>query len=252
MITVVWSKPLPELEKRLAVLSLALSGKEATANQIASDVAMAIGFAALSDINADFIVKSRKGVGKIFGKWAKLSPITIANRRIGPKDLKNQDIALRKKIVDKWYKHYLPIQLASHPEPIAKKRAKAFAEKMATKLTGKTKVATLGDRDVEILRDTGRGFNSLSPGVVAPSPNGWTYVRPTTDGGADQVFDVKPGSVTIGTNVDYMAYHQTGTSRMPARPFLPRKNEVIPQDWVDNWRDAARSALLLGLERYFS
>jgi phage gpG-like protein len=39
--------------------------------------------------------------------------------------------------------------------------------------------------------------------------------------GPDGVFLPSPQSVVVGTNVPYGRYHQRGTDRMPARPFLP-------------------------------
>lgn len=248
MTDIVWTGSRDALAEKLKVLGQVLSGGKS--HPLARDVATAIGFAALADISDDYVVKSRRGVGKIGGKWPELSPITIANRRIGPKDLQNPAIALRKKIVDKFTKFYYVKFLVSMDAATAKKKASRLANLMATKITGKSKVATLGDREVEILRDTGRGFNSLSPGMIAPAPSGWNYQKPSEEGGEDQIFEPGDGLIRIGTNVEYMEYHMTGTDRMPARPFLPGKDEPIPEEWRENWKDAAKNALIIGFEYY--
>lgn len=73
---------------------------------------------------------------------------------------------------------------------------------------GRGSPAFAGNRD--ILRDTGRLFRSLSAGV-----------EETPAGNPDQVLRLGRGEVIVGTNVPYAAYHQYGTARMPARPFLP-------------------------------
>jgi phage gpG-like protein len=39
--------------------------------------------------------------------------------------------------------------------------------------------------------------------------------------GADGIFIPSATSCIVGTSVPYAAYHQHGTDRMPARPFLP-------------------------------
>lgn len=99
--------------------------------------------------------------------------------------------------------------------------------------------------EVEILRDTGRMLNSLSPGILA----GESYMKPTSDGGAEQVMDTAPGSVTVGTNVAYALYHQEGTARMPARPFFPKDAADVPDQWWSNWADAGTQAMQGALEK---
>lgn len=64
-----------------------------------------------------------------------------------------------------------------------------------------------GKRDNKILRDTGRLANSIT-GVAAGN------------------------NVIVGTNVEYAAYHQEGTSRIPARPFLPLAG--LPMAWQNS------------------
>ena len=57
----------------------------ASDRQLAEGVFYSIGFAALSDIQADFIRKARGGVGEDGTSWPPLKPETIAySRRFGP------------------------------------------------------------------------------------------------------------------------------------------------------------------------
>lgn len=96
----------------------------------------------------------------------------------------------------------------------------------------KTKLAVLGSRKVDIMRDTGRLFRSLSPGVED---------RPS--GEQEQVFQVPPGRVIVGTNVPYAG------RQFKMRPAWPADGH-LPAGW---WRyllqvgvrGAARAARLL-------
>ena len=78
----------------------------------------------------------------------------------------------------------------------------------------------------QILRDTGRLLNSLSPGLPG------------------NILDSRPGEIIIGTNVSYAQYHQSGTPRMPARPLWPP-----PRTWPASWwrqiQQQARDGLIL-------
>lgn len=88
-----------------------------------------------------------------------------------------------------------------------------------------------GGQKSEILRDTGRLLNSLSPGVSGPS------------GSTDQVFEVRPGEVVVGTNVEYAKYHHDGTSRLPQRRLWPEPSSW-PRAWWDQLAVAARTGLI--------
>ncbi|MGH9932599.1 MAG: hypothetical protein ACREA9_25630, partial [Pyrinomonadaceae bacterium] len=59
-------------------LTQILSGKVRDTLGIATGVFLAIGFAALSDIKADFVRKSRGGIGEDGEKWPPLSPEYLA------------------------------------------------------------------------------------------------------------------------------------------------------------------------------
>jgi hypothetical protein len=88
-------------------------------------------------------------------------------------------------------------------------------------------VATLAKRrskgrtDSEILLETGDLLASLRPGIGH---------HPL--GNPEQVFDVKPGGVTVGTADRKADRHQTGTEFMPARPIVPPDGE-LPPAWIE-------------------
>lgn len=69
--------------------------------------------------------------------------------------------------------------------------------------------------DVEILRDTGLLFGSLSPG---------TFTK-------DTILQAGAGRVIVGTN--QKPWHHRGTRRLPARPYWPPDGK-LPADW---WAD---------------
>ena len=81
-----------ELVKSLAGV---LTGKAPDTLGIAQGVFLSIGFAALGDIQRDYVVKSRGSVGEDGVQWDPLKPATIAARRLGPKDKKLPHIAER-------------------------------------------------------------------------------------------------------------------------------------------------------------
>ncbi len=95
----------------------------------AKGLQLRLGVALLSQIQQDYIVKSRGGTGKDGIRWAPLKPSTIARRRKSKAD----------KVVAR------TLQLGS--------RRKLRQEEL------------YGQRVVDILRDTGRLLRSFSPGV---------------------------------------------------------------------------------------
>ena len=90
----------------------------------------ALGWAALSDVKNAFITKARGGTDEMGIKWPPLKPETIARRRVGPKDRKNNPaIKAREKIVRAEVRKILPRLMASLPEAQARSRAKQIAER---------------------------------------------------------------------------------------------------------------------------
>lgn len=76
----------------------------------------------------------------------------------------------------------------------------------------------LKERSGRILQDTGRLRNS------------WHQSGATND------------SVTVSASADYAGYHQNGTSKMPARPMVPREG-ALPPKWADEVKATAQDVL---------
>ncbi len=248
-------------------LAAVLTGRAEDNDQIARGFMLALGFAALSDIRSAFIEKSRGGTDEMGIKWQPLAPETIANRRVGP-GAKKPQIAVsdtagqrldkitqaqlvrdRERIRNRETKKAFRRFQLLLPKAEALRRARIVGGLKATAVTGKTKVQTLGSRDVEILRDTGILFNSLSPGLL----QGARYSKPTGQGGEQQIMETFPGELIVGTNVPYATTHQRGdpSRNVPARPFLPGDNYPVPQIWWDRWLRAANVALVTSIEILF-
>lgn len=243
-----------------------LVGRQADSLGIARGVYTAIGFAALSDIKQDFVTKARGGTGEDGTRWPPLTREYLAyGRRFGQGEqarLKraaglgkqhryapgNQKGLLTAEQLKRWRKIYAQLLarlLVSLPPGQAKARAAAAAWAKLKAEGAQTKINVFGGRTVEILRDTGILFNSLSPGQIGGIGPGSTYSRPPLPGGEEQIFDVIRNGVIVGTNVPYAASHNFGDPRrgIPQRQFLP---QVAPQVWTDRWAEVADQALLEG------
>lgn len=233
-------------------LAAVLGGNSPDKHGIAVGFNMAIGLAALHDIHQAFLVKAGGGTDEMGIKWPPLSPQTVAGRRVGPRDVKRDPaVKERKKIVDREFRKLFRRLSMSLPEPKARARARQIAESRATRQTGRTKVDVLGNRVVEILRDTGVLLNSLGPGELVAHGSSPIYTKPSGDGGVEQVFDVRPGLIIVGTNVKYAGAHNYGTNKLPRRQFLPDDDSQIPQSWWENWEDAGAAALAVSARLLF-
>jgi hypothetical protein len=253
-----------QLARRLALI---LTGREPDTQHIARGVYLTLGFAALSDIKADFIVKARGGTGEDGNKWRPLKPSTIAyGRRFGPGEQsrlkkaaglgkanrfgigQNTGLltAAQKKRWQQIFGTRLQRFLLSMSPKEAKAKAAAIAWTILKREGAKTKLEVFGNRQVEILRDTGILFNSLSPGELTNPGPAAVYTPPSSDGGAAQVFQLLNNGVIVGTNVPYAGAHQNGNAAkgIPARPFLP--NGEPPDLWEQRWLDAGLQALEVG------
>jgi hypothetical protein len=256
-----------------------VTGREPDTLGIGRGVFTAVGFAALSDIKADFIRKAKGQPGEDGQTWAPLSPKTIARRRIGPGDKRIPHIAARLQAEKdaakaarqkfdadtKRRRDRLAARFAlSMPPSEARKRAdeqiKAERKEADFRLrgqialanaTGKRRWEILAQRQVDILRDTGVLLNSLSPGQISGDGPGIVYQPPGGDGGDKQVFSLFDSGVIVGTTVKYAKTHQEGDAsrKIPARPFLPTRG--VPQVWLDRWADAGQVALAEGARQLY-
>jgi hypothetical protein len=212
-----------------------------------------MGVALLGQIQQAFIVKSRGGTGSDGIKWVPLKPETIAQRRIGPGDLvaigvKGAKIPagrvrglLTPDQDRRWRQIFHQVYSRSVFE-LGDAEAKAKAGRIAWSVLksegAMTKLEVLGNRQVDILRDTSTLFRSLSPTTAELQPEG-------------QIFEVEPGAVTVGTSIN--AWHHEGVpGRLPARPFWPLNGD-LPQSWwqavTDAMKNGINKALVMIAER---
>lgn len=232
-------------------LAAVLAGRAPDTRGVARGFSLTLGFAALSDIKDAFIVKADGGTDEMGVRWPPLSPVTIANRRVGTREGKSSAlIQIRERVRKRETRKVLKRFRLSLPEDEAQRRAKIVGSLAATRVTGRTKIETLGGRQVEILRDTGVLLNSLGPGRITGSGVNISYSKPPGEGGEEQIFEVGAGEVIVGTNVIYAATHQHGDAgrNIPARPFLPDANHPVPSAWWDRWLRLANKALVVGAE----
>lgn len=270
-----------QLARQLAYRLVSMvTGRQPDALGIARGVFTAVGFAALSDIHADYIRKAHGGTGEDGVTWKPLSPKTIAGRRLGPKDKQLPHIAerlkaekdaakearkrftaaateKRKKLVAR-FSLSMPMDEArrrADEQIAAERRAANFrlrGQIALAKSTGKRRSDVLSQRQVDILRDTGVLLNSLSPGEISGAGPSIVYRPPGGDGGDEQVFSLFDSGVIVGTTVKYAATHQEGDPArgIPARPFLPTHG--VPQVWLDRWAEVGQLALAAGAQTLFA
>lgn len=258
-------------------LAAILTGKVRDSIGIAQGVFLAVGFAALSDIKADFIRKSRGARGEDGETWPPLSPEYLAyHRRFGPgeksrlkkaaglgaankfspggllkttviehtiteKFVQNKGL-LTKDQLKRWQQVFgqsLARFLVSMGPGEAKARAGKIAWATVKREGAKTILEVYGHRQVDILRDTGILLNSLSPGRIV----GNGYEKPSGDGGDQQIMETIANGVIVGTNVPYAATHNYGDPKrnIPKRQFIPQNPPAV---WVERWLNVANDALL--------
>ena len=272
------------LRQLIRNLPAILAGRHPDVGGIAHGFKTRIGFAILNLIVPNFDDLGRGLSGADGDKWKPLSPQYLAyGRRFGRGEqaqLKKQaglgrehryapggDKGLLTKDQLKLWRAVYARKLAQYAmkedTEDAKSHAAAVAWMVVKSKGGKTKLEVFGNRQVQILVDTGRGRASLTPGTITETggPNA-EYQKPapvvktvqteggklevTLNGEGDQVFDTsKPDCVVVGTNVGYMgAHHRGGThpkNKLSRRRLWP---ENFPSPWWDNILGTAISGLV--------
>lgn len=214
---------------------------------VARGLQLRLGVALLSKVQQAFIVKSRGGVGEDGIQWQPLKRATIAQRRTSAGERKALGITgkrvrgLLTADEDKRWRRIFATRKSYFmakfglSDAAASERAAKIAWATLKAEGAKTKLEVLGNRQVDILRDTGELFRSLSPGVDA------------TPSGADgQIFETPPGQVIVGTNKK--PWHHTGIpGKLPARPLWPTDGR-LPVAWWDALLRVIQMGALRALE----
>lgn len=143
--TIVFRGSRPALVRALAAIPTVLAGKAPDTVGAGRGLQLRLSQSLLSQVQQDFIVKSRGGVGRDGVKWSPLSPKTVARRT------------------------------RTKGEVAAFKKAKASGKKV-------TALEFYGSRTVDILRSSGRLLRSITPGVDGSATGPDQLVR-TTPGG---------------------------------------------------------------------
>jgi len=227
-----------QLREVLRALPALLSGKAADPTGAVRALWGAVGLRALGLIQEAFLVKAKGGTDAAGITWDKLSPRYVAYGRTHPglnskrQQAKAKGRPGRPLLTDKqdalWRRTYAQAlaRLARQGHAGAKGHAAAIAWRAVKAAGGQTILARYGNAPYEIGRNTGVLFNSLSPGSTPAPAN------------KDQVFDVGPRGVTVGTNVRYAAaFHAK-------RPLWPDKGRV-----PESWRQTLAGTLAEGIKR---
>lgn len=247
----VWRGTKPELMLLLTKLGKLAAGSVPDRFGIGRSFRVVLGYTLLADIHSAFVDKTSGATDAMGIKWPPLSPSTIAQRKVGPKDLLNATIKNRQKIFDRERKKLYAKYLLTLPAEEAHRASRRVANLMATKETGLTKVETLGYRMVKILWDMGLLANSLTPGQLNDSnPTGVEMNKMSLDGSEYQIFVVEDNEIVLGSDRPYCGVHQHGSSdgKIPRRQFLPDDATGIPQPWLDNMTDAAARFMVTALD----
>ena len=191
-----------------------------------------------TQIHNAFLQKSSGGTDNLGGKWKPLTRETIAHRPIRPADRKNLRLGttkrtrglLTKKQDKLWraifWSHFVRLQPTQGRGP-AMASAAQIAWGVLKSKGAKTKLAVLGGRRVPILIETGRLEKSLHPGRTT----GGIYNKVN----ADQIFRVRKGEISLGTQVPYSDdVHEV-------RPLWPNVNKM--GRWLDQANDKATGLL---------
>lgn len=244
----------PELEAIVKSLPALLAGKVDDPYGIARGFKLRVAFAFFMVVKEEFIVKSRGGTDAAGIQWPALSAEYLAYTRpmgrngsgsrspphaggLAPGRVGNDGFmsALDLTLWRRDYAQALAWLSASEDVKVAKGHAAAIAWNKAKTRGVKTKLQVFGKRDVEILRDRGILFNSLSPGIINEAGPDASYSP-----AENQVVEDQPGMLIVGTSVPYAYYHQVNPGR---RPIWPNNGE-LPDVWMDDIIEVAVSGLL--------
>lgn len=264
MVDIAFRGSAEEARKAIKEVIDRLSGKSPDRGGLARSVFLALGFQALSDVSEAFIVKSKGGTDEAGISWPPLSKEYLAyQRRFGPGEkaaLKqaaglgrqhNRGIGGNRGLLTaqqqkRWQKLFganLTWLAARYDIGTAKSIAAGMAWNQIKAEGAKTMLEVFGNRKVDILRDTGVLFNSISPGHF----DGNEYEKPTGAGGEHQVFTTLTDGVIVGTNVPYAGAHDNPKrAGYPKREIFPKN---IPAVWMQRLADVGIAAIAICMRR---
>lgn len=210
-----------QMRDAIRKLPSVFAGKSPAAQDISYGLALRMGVTVMSFIRTAFITKARGGTDEAGEKWQKLAPSTIA-RRLNKAKKTGRD---RRRIIKQAEQRV--------------RDARTEAEKNNARLQTKKIREVFGNPEaVEILRDDGTMYNSISPGVSGElMPGGELRIR--------------PGEALAGTNVPYAIFHHSdeprkmksdGTPKLPQRRLWPK-----PEKWPVSWWAQVRQSSVTGV-----
>lgn len=245
----------PEIEALIRQIPAMMEGRVPDTYGIVRGFKLRVAFGFFSIIKENFIIKSRGGTDEAGIRWRPLSPEYLAYvrpmasapgrgsrspPRAGGRSPGDNDGFMNAKQLKRWrgiYAGLLKYLALQMDLGTAKAIAAATAWKRLKAEGVRTKLEVFGRRDVEILRDRGILFNSLSPGVITFAGPDASYSPPTDEGGEYQVVEQEDGSLTCGTNVEYAA------RQFATRPAWPPGGE-LPDIWLAEIAEIGASGLM--------
>lgn len=212
--------------------------------ELARGFALRLGVVTMAFLKEAYVIKARGGIDAAGERWKPLSPVTIARRM---EKGRNRPITRRqqraRERVARAELEYRKAKQRILNSPTARKfyenadRQSAVKRKLwnlRQKLDQAKREYQAAVGSIEILRDTGRLYNSLSPGLTG------SVLK-------DGSLDVRPGAAAFGTNVKYAAKHHYGDGKCPQRRLWPEPSRW-PSSWVNELRRAAASGIRRAVE----
>lgn len=220
-------------------------------------IKLRVGMVALACVQEAFVVKADGGTGEDGVTWPPLKRETIAQRPISLSGPNNDLALLRSHGVKPHGKHerglLTPEQnkrwrflfatrkawlRAKHGMGDGEASARAAQIAWATlKAEGaKTKLEVLGGRHVQIGRNTGRLFASLSPGTEQPESHPLLEPAPEAPIPEDRILRIEDAAVIIGSNLIYAGKFHALRHLWPVGD--------LPAPWAERIVEAARSGVV--------
>ena len=235
-----------EVVAALRQIPAIMSGQVPDSTGMAEPMLRHLGQTAQAIFHAAFLLKSKGGTDAAGIHWPDLSTLTKAYSRSHPglvrKKKGERPRGLLSEAQDaRWrqlYAHaYGSLLRDGNAAREAGAHAAAYAWSILKAEGARTMRQEYGSRPVDILIDKGDLAESLRPGSGHP----------------DQILEIEPGAVTIGSARKYAGAHQNGVpGRLPQRKLWP-DNGDLPAEWADQlmkvvgfWMGLMAQALVSG------